>query len=157
MVHGSQRPVAALNGRNAADGMSDVHRCYGSVVPSPRPDKSLALNYIVGFPVVFNIPDSGVYKAETKAAEVSPAEFMRGNTRMLRSPHKYAFSLVENSVLRSGARCALHCSGMPLEDRIADSVSRASSSPVPVVVRGRQCFKMGPSSKSCLSSCLVVA
>ena len=42
----------------------------------------LALNYIVGFPVVFNIPDSGVYKAETKAAKISPAEFMRGNTRM---------------------------------------------------------------------------
>ena len=49
---------------------------------SAWPDKSLALNYIVGFPVVFNIPDSGVYKAETKAAEMSPAEFMRGNTRM---------------------------------------------------------------------------
>ena len=46
------------------------------------PDKSLALHYVIGFPVVFDIPDSGVYKAETKAAEISPAEFMRGNTRM---------------------------------------------------------------------------
>ena len=32
MVHGSQRPVAALNGR----GMSNVHMCYGSVLQSRR-------------------------------------------------------------------------------------------------------------------------
>ena len=45
------------------------------------PDVELPLRYVIGFPVVFDIPDSGVYKPTESPAEIPRDEFMAGNTR----------------------------------------------------------------------------
>ena len=47
------------------------------------PDFHLPARYIVGFPVVFDIPDSGVFRAAEQPAEISPSDFRAGNTRMV--------------------------------------------------------------------------
>jgi len=47
------------------------------------PDVRMPLLYIIGFPVVFDIPDSGVFRAEYQPAEIPPEEFMRANTRVV--------------------------------------------------------------------------
>ena len=47
------------------------------------PDVEQPLRYVTGHPVVFDVPDSGVFRAEQDAAEISKAEFMRNNTRMI--------------------------------------------------------------------------
>ena len=47
------------------------------------PDVRMPLLYVTGFPVVFDIPDSGVFRAEDQPAGQTPAEFKRGNTRMV--------------------------------------------------------------------------
>ena len=46
------------------------------------PDVDLPYRFVVGFPVVFDIPDSGVFKADLQPAEISRAAFEAGNTRM---------------------------------------------------------------------------
>jgi hypothetical protein len=47
------------------------------------PDKRMPLLYVIGFPVVFDVPDSGVFRADEQPAEISPADFKAGNTRMV--------------------------------------------------------------------------
>ena len=47
------------------------------------PDVRMPLLYIIGFPVVFDIPDSGVFRADYQPAEIPPEEFMRANTRVV--------------------------------------------------------------------------
>lgn len=47
------------------------------------PDVRMPLLYIIGFPVVFDIPDSGVFRAAYQPAEIPPEEFMRANTRVV--------------------------------------------------------------------------
>jgi hypothetical protein len=47
------------------------------------PDIRMPLLYTIGFPVVFDIPDSGVFRADAQPAEIAPAEFKAGNTRMV--------------------------------------------------------------------------
>ena len=49
------------------------------------PDDELALRYIIGFPVVFDIPDSGVFREIVEPALISEAEFMATNVEMNRS------------------------------------------------------------------------
>lgn len=49
------------------------------------PDKALAARYVDGFDVVFDIPDSGVFRAEDDPATISKAEFMANNTRMVKT------------------------------------------------------------------------
>ena len=45
----------------------------------PWPDDELALRYITGFPVAFDIPDSGVFREIDTPAQTSEAEFMATN------------------------------------------------------------------------------
>ena len=40
------------------------------------PDTDLPVRYVKGFDVVFNIPDSGVFRKEPQPAEISRKEFM---------------------------------------------------------------------------------
>jgi len=47
------------------------------------PDFELPLRYVTGFPVVFDIADSGVFKADFQEAETSPANFKANNTKMV--------------------------------------------------------------------------
>jgi len=49
------------------------------------PDDELALRYITGFPVAFDIPDSGVFREIDAPAQTSEAEFMATNIAMNRS------------------------------------------------------------------------
>ena len=49
------------------------------------PDDELALRYITGFPVAFDIPDSGVFREIDAPAQTSEAEFMATNIQMNRS------------------------------------------------------------------------
>ena len=49
------------------------------------PDDGLALGYITGFPVAFDIPDSGVFREIDEPAQTSEAEFMASNIQMNRS------------------------------------------------------------------------
>ena len=49
------------------------------------PDDELALRYIIGFPVVFDIPDSGVFREIVEPALISETEFMATNVEMNRS------------------------------------------------------------------------
>ena len=46
-------------------------------------DTDLPLRYLIGFPVVFDIPDSGVFKADWQPASIPPEEFAASNTRMV--------------------------------------------------------------------------
>lgn len=46
------------------------------------PDIELPLKYITGFEVVYDVPDSGVYRADEQPASITPDEFANGNTRM---------------------------------------------------------------------------
>ena len=45
------------------------------------PDVALPLGYVLGFPCIFEVPDSGMYAAVDYPAEISEAEFVRNNTR----------------------------------------------------------------------------
>ena len=45
------------------------------------PDIELPLMYVTGFPVMFDIPDSGVFVAEELPAKISRADFVANNTR----------------------------------------------------------------------------
>ena len=47
------------------------------------PDTALPVGYLQGFPVVFNIPDSGVFREDPMPATISEEEFMAANTRMV--------------------------------------------------------------------------
>jgi hypothetical protein len=47
------------------------------------PDKALPLRYLIGFSILFDIPDSGVYKEDLQPAEISERDFVRNNTRMV--------------------------------------------------------------------------
>ena len=49
------------------------------------PDDELALRYITGFPVAFDIPDSGVFREIDAPAQTPEAEFMATNIQMNRS------------------------------------------------------------------------
>ena len=49
------------------------------------PDDELALRYITGFPVAFDIPDSGVFREIDAPAQTTEAEFMATNIQMNRS------------------------------------------------------------------------
>jgi hypothetical protein len=49
------------------------------------PDTDLPVRYVKGFDVVFNIPDSGVFRKEPQPAEISRKEFMENNTRMVKT------------------------------------------------------------------------
>ena len=45
------------------------------------PDTELPVGYLNGFDVVFNIPDSGVFRAEVQPEQIPKQEFMEANTR----------------------------------------------------------------------------
>ena len=47
------------------------------------PDIDLPLRYVKGFDVVFDVPDSGVFRQEFDPAEISKKTFMEGNTKMV--------------------------------------------------------------------------
>ena len=47
------------------------------------PDIDLPVRYIKGFDVIFNIPDSGVFRPDIQKAEISKQEFMANNTKMV--------------------------------------------------------------------------
>ena len=49
------------------------------------PDTELPLRYIIGHPVIFDVPDSGVFRADEKPAEIAPAQFEAANTRVVAS------------------------------------------------------------------------
>ena len=49
------------------------------------PDDELALRYITGFPVAFDIPDSGVFREIDAPAQTQEADFMATNIQMNRS------------------------------------------------------------------------
>ena len=46
------------------------------------PDTDLPVRYVKGFDVVFDIPDSGVFRAELQPEEISRKKFMEDNSRM---------------------------------------------------------------------------
>jgi len=48
------------------------------------PDVYLPLKYIEGYDVVFDIPDSGVFKADWQPASIEPADFKSANTRAVK-------------------------------------------------------------------------
>lgn len=52
------------------------------------PDVDLPVRYIKGFDVVFDVPDSGVFRAELQPAEITPEKFESDNTRMVASISK---------------------------------------------------------------------
>ena len=45
------------------------------------PDKDLPLKYIVGFEVVFDVADSGIYRKVDEPADILPRDFKAGNSR----------------------------------------------------------------------------
>jgi hypothetical protein len=47
------------------------------------PDKDLPLKYVRGFVSIFDVPDSGVFKADFQPAEISREKFEADNTRMV--------------------------------------------------------------------------
>ena len=47
------------------------------------PDVELPLRYTQGFDVVFDVPDSGVFREERQPAEIQPADFKAANTRVV--------------------------------------------------------------------------
>ena len=47
------------------------------------PDIHMPKRYVSGFPVVFDVPDSGVFKPDEQPAEISAERFMANNTRMV--------------------------------------------------------------------------
>ena len=47
------------------------------------PDHAQPLRYLIGFPVVFDIPDSGVFRQDYQPAEIPPPAFEANNTRMV--------------------------------------------------------------------------
>ena len=47
------------------------------------PDVLQPLNYVRGFPAVFDVADSGVFRSLHEPAEMTCADFQRGNTRMV--------------------------------------------------------------------------
>ena len=47
------------------------------------PDVAMPLRYIKGFASVFDVPDSGVFRADFQPAEIPPREFEANNTRMI--------------------------------------------------------------------------
>ena len=49
------------------------------------PDKELPLKYVIGFEVVFEVADSGVYRPVDEQAEISAADFKAANSRMVAS------------------------------------------------------------------------
>ena len=48
------------------------------------PDVYLPLKYIEAYDVVFDIPDSGVFKADWQPASIEPADIKSANTRAVR-------------------------------------------------------------------------
>ena len=48
------------------------------------PDVLQPLKYVTGFNVVFDVPDSGVFRAELQPEEIPEREFKAGNTRMVK-------------------------------------------------------------------------
>jgi hypothetical protein len=65
-----------------------------ALVDSMRsPDVRLPYLYVTGFPVVFDIADSGLFKADEQPAEISRREFEAGNTRMI--------STIEKEIMQS--------------------------------------------------------
>ena len=59
-----------------------IAACVDAMGPA-WPDKELPLRYMIGFPVVFDIPDSGVYRPDEQPAEISERDFKKNNTRMV--------------------------------------------------------------------------
>jgi len=47
------------------------------------PDVNLPVQYMTGFPVVFDIPDSGVFRSEDQPAAISPEKFKQNNAQMV--------------------------------------------------------------------------
>ena len=45
------------------------------------PDTALPLKYMLGFEIIFDVPDSGIFKADEQPAEISKIEFERNNVR----------------------------------------------------------------------------
>jgi hypothetical protein len=57
------------------------------------PDVRMPYLYVTGFPVVFDIADSGLFKADEQPAEISQRDFEAGNTRMI--------STIEDEITKS--------------------------------------------------------
>ena len=47
------------------------------------PDKWLPYRYLKGFPTLFDIPDSGVFKEDLQLEQIDKSSFLAGNTRMV--------------------------------------------------------------------------
>jgi hypothetical protein len=47
------------------------------------PDVELPMRFATGFPVVFDIPDSGVFRASEQPASITPQSFLDGNVQMV--------------------------------------------------------------------------
>ena len=76
----------------------DAMKCETALLISPRfnvawtaacidamdwPDIELPLKYLIGFEVIFDVPDSEVYRADEQPASITPEKFMADNTRMV--------------------------------------------------------------------------
>ena len=70
------------------------------------PDTDLPVRYVKGFNVVFDIPDSGVFRADDDPATISKAAFMAGNSQMVTSLTQEIESRATNDDAESSERRA---------------------------------------------------
>jgi hypothetical protein len=75
----------ALKCATAKEIASDFNVAWTAAVVDAMdwPDKDLALRYMIGFDVVFDIPDSGVFREEEQSESISKADFKAANSRVV--------------------------------------------------------------------------
>jgi hypothetical protein len=80
-----RRKLDSLKCESAREIASDFNVAWTAAIIDAMdwPDKELPLKYMVGFEVVFDIPDSGIFRKEEQPATISKEAFMEANSRMV--------------------------------------------------------------------------